>query len=309
MATELLTRPALRGLLATPAPPRTVIVGEMLLSYVADGYIRMRPEEFFSGGDEDVWDRHRALLDDEGHLVMSMGAWLLRGRGHVTLIDLGLGPRTVSLTAPGGGRTAGEMAGGALLDNLARVGISPGEVDTVLISHLHDEHLGWITDELRRGEMTFANAVHHVGAIEWTDITARAGARAPAVPSPEQIALLRADGRLLVHGDQPVPGVTVWETPGHTPGHLSFVVRSHGKRVVIAGDVLHSPVELDEAGLTFAGDADPLQAAETREWLLDELAAPYTTTAAGHFPMTTVGIFRPGSSAPRWAAMTECALA
>lgn len=302
-------RPALHGLRATPAPARTVIVGDMLLTYVADGYIRLRPEEFFAGGNADMWWRYSALLDDRGYLVMSMGAWLLRGRGHVTLIDLGLGPRTVSLTEYTGGAMAGEMVGGALLDNLARVGVSPMEIDTVLISHLHDEHVGWIADELCRGATTFPNAVHHVGAIEWTDVTARPRARVAAVPPPEQIALLRADGRLLVHGDQPVPGVTVWETPGHTPGHLSFVVRSHGKRAVVTGDVLHSPIELDEVGLSFAGDTDPRQAAETRAWLLDELAAPYTLTAAGHFPMTTVGTVRPRSSSPRWVAMAECALA
>lgn len=301
-------RPALHGLRATPAPARTVIVGDMLLTYVADGCIRLRPEEFFAGGGE-IWWRHPSLLDEQGYLVMSMGAWLLRGRGHVTLIDLGLGPRTVSLTGCNGAAMAGEMVGGALVDNLARAGVSPAEIDAVLISHLHDEHIGWIADELCRGVATFPNAVHHVGAIEWTHVTAGSQARVPAVPSPEHIALLRADGRLLVHGDQPVPGVTVWETPGHTPGHLSFVVRSHGKRAVVTGDVLHSPIELDEAGLSFAGDTDPRQAAETRAWLLDELAAPYTLTAACHFPMTTVGMVRPRSCSPRWVAMPECALA
>lgn len=301
-------RPALRGLQARPAPARTVVVGDMLLTYVPDGYIRLRPEEFFGGGAA-VWERHAALLDDQGYLVQSMGAWLLRGRGHVTLIDLGLGPRTLSLAAPNGGAMAGEMAGGALLDNLARLGISPGEIDNVLISHLHDDHVGWIANELRRGEMTFVNAVHHVGAIEWTRATACPDARPPALPSPEQIALLRADGRLLVHGDQPVPGVTVWETPGHTPGHLSFVLRSHGKRAIITGDVVHTPAEFEEPGVRFAGDADPRQAAETRGWLLDELAAPYTIMAAGHFPMTTVGLVRLQSSAPRWVAMADCAVA
>ena len=81
-----------------------------------------------------------------------------------------------------------------------------------------------------------------------------------------------------------LPGFTALETPGHTAGHMSLLVQSQGEGVIIAGDVLNSPMFISEPGRPFGSDADVALGIRTREALVDRIEAEAWHVAAAHFP-------------------------
>jgi len=81
---------------------------------------------------------------------MTFGSFLLQSGERNALIDLGWGPRTVDLAEMSGGLMEGDSIGGALIDNLAALGVTPTDIDTVLYSHLHPDHVGWVADAAAR---------------------------------------------------------------------------------------------------------------------------------------------------------------
>jgi glyoxylase-like metal-dependent hydrolase (beta-lactamase superfamily II) len=96
--------------------------------------------------------------------------------------------------------------------------------------------------------------------------------------------------------ETPVPGITAVATPGHTPGHLSFVVSSGTARAVILGDMIHCPVEIGQSELDFVFDVDPKLNRETKARIERELAQPDTVTVGPHFPNLVFGRVLPGSA-------------
>src|SRR5256714_11549258 len=116
------------------------------------------------------WARHADCLDAEGRLVMSFGAFLIRTGAHRILVDLGMGP--VDLAIPDVGR----VRGGDLLSSLTQEGLGPADIDTVVFTHLHPDHVGWTGRAVQPGDddagpgavgLTFGNARHLAGAAEW----------------------------------------------------------------------------------------------------------------------------------------------
>jgi len=92
------------------------------------------------------------------------------------------------------------------------------------------------------------------------------------------------DGEAVV-----VPGIRVVPTPGHTPGHCSFLVSSGTERAVVLGDAIHCPLQISHPEWAFAADANPDAATRAREQLLRELDAPHTTVVGPHFPDAIFG--------------------
>jgi glyoxylase-like metal-dependent hydrolase (beta-lactamase superfamily II) len=103
-----------------------------------------------------------------------------------------------------------------------------------------------------------------------------------------------SDGQVIA------PGVTVIATPGHTPGHLSLVVSSGTPRAIILGDVMHCPVQFDEADWSVVLDVDKELAKRTRERLMRELEDPSTISADGHFPDVVFGRVMPAQGKRYW---------
>jgi glyoxylase-like metal-dependent hydrolase (beta-lactamase superfamily II) len=93
----------------------------------------------------------------------------------------------------------------------------------------------------------------------------------------------------------PVPGITAVATPGHTPGHISFVVSSGTARAIILGDMIHCPVEIGESELDFVFDVDPKLSRETKARIERELARPDTVMVGPHFPNLVFGRVLQGS--------------
>lgn len=255
----------------------TVSVGRARVTYLADGGGRAAPTALFPDTTEADWTGLAGSLDAEGDLVTSIGGFVARLGEAVVVIDAGIGPGTRAF--PG----LGTFEGGDFLTSLSEAGVGLEEVTDVVFTHLHVDHVGWVTRPSPEGpRLTFPNARHHVAAREWDFWS---GKDDPAGPDPGRVQA-RLEGRIarVADGDAIAPGITVMATAGHTPGHLSVVIDGGDDvRVVVLGDVLFTPAQLEAPAWAAAFDVDPAAARRTRERLLPQLDHPGTLVAAGHF--------------------------
>ncbi len=274
------------------------------MTHLPDGVVHMPPLEMFSGGSPELFRANAHVLDDDGDVVMSLGALLVETGDRRVLIDLALGHLSIDYAAITDGVRHGGMSGGSLIESLASCGLTPGDIDTVLISHLHMDHVGWFATDTAAGvELTFGNAEYFVTPAEW-DFW-RSPARSGEV-SPRQLDAIATrvtpfEARLspLAEGECPAPGINALLTPGHTPGHCSFVISSGTDRAVVLGGLIHCPLEISNPELSFVGDVDPALAIVTRDRIDRELDAPHTIAAGGHFPALVFGRVLAGAAGRR----------
>ncbi|SIQ09584.1 MBL fold metallo-hydrolase [Micromonospora avicenniae] len=191
------------------------------------------------------------------------GRWWLRfrafavrvGDGPVTLVDAGIGPADspAASWAPVPGR---------LPEELAAAGIDPADVGTVVLTHLHTDHVGWA------GPL-FPNADH---VIQRAEVDALELFH-PELPA-RLLTPLRATGRLrVVDGETSLtPGVRLLHTPGHTPGHQSVLIEADDDRLLVTGDLLVHAVQLVDPDLAYAHEENPDAARRSRADLLATLS-------------------------------------
>jgi glyoxylase-like metal-dependent hydrolase (beta-lactamase superfamily II) len=182
---------------------------------------------------------------------------------------------------------------GRLPAELRAVGVEPEWVDTVLLTHLHPDHVGWnLRTDNGAPRLTFPNARYLVSRADW-DAFHRPEVQAH-MPFPyvaETITPLEALGALeLVDGECHVSDeVTAIPTPGHTPGHMSVVIESEGERAILLVDVVLHPAQVAEPEWNAMFDMDGETARTTRHALLDQVEAAGTIVAASHFPAPGFG--------------------
>ncbi|MCW6008404.1 MBL fold metallo-hydrolase [Micromonospora sp. CPCC 205371] len=202
------------------------------------------------------------------------GRWLLQFRcfairhddGRVTLVDAGIGPADspAASWAPVPGR---------LPEELAAAGIDRADVDTVVITHLHTDHVGWAVV----GTPYFPNASYLVPRADADAVDELNPALRERLLDP-----LAAAGQLrLVASDTPIAaGVKVVATPGHTPGHQSVLVERADEAVVVTGDLLVHAIQLVAPAVAYTLEVDPDAARDSRTKLLAPgiiLATPHLT--------------------------------
>ncbi|MDQ1403955.1 MAG: hypothetical protein QOG03_2271 [Actinomycetota bacterium] len=259
-------------------------IGDIDLIPLNDGFCRL-PQQFYVGLD---FERHPELLTDDGKIEIPIGCYLLRTGDRLVLLDAGLGPVSV-----------GWAEGGELPAALAAVGVSPGDIDTIVCSHLHIDHLGWLA---RDGEPFFPNATVRYGEADWGRFVADVNAEEPTRVIMETLA---AAGRLEpLSGDMVAiaPGLTARHMPGHTLGHYCMVVSSGEERAFLLGDAVECPLQLDEPDFYAISDVDPALAARTREALWRELEGSQAMIAAAHFPGLEFGRVLRGQG-KRWVSI------
>jgi glyoxylase-like metal-dependent hydrolase (beta-lactamase superfamily II) len=223
------------------------------------------------------WQRADQL--DPG-AVSPDGQWLLRFRcfavrpdsGRVVLVDAGIGPADAPAAswAPVPGR---------LPDELVTAGIEPGDVDTVVLTHLHTDHVGWAVTGAARAPY-FPNAGYLLQRAEVDAVDALNPRLRERLIDP----LRDADQlRIAAGGVRLAPGLRVLATPGHTPGHQSVLLESAAETVLLTGDLLVHAVQLVAPDLPYAHEVDPATARESRVTLLGDLAAgPSALLATPH---------------------------
>lgn len=227
-------------------------------------------------------DRYRHYLDPEGGLEMNFGCFLLRDPEATILVDTGLGP----------------SEGGRLLAELDEAGVAPGDIDTVLFTHLHGDHTGWSVDPAT-GKPRFANARHLVPGADWSYYSNQS----PQSESFERdvLPLLAAGVMDLFDGERDLGAAcSAVPTPGHTPGHTSVMVTSAGERGCILGDVVLSPIDAEELAWANSFDWDDEMARATRLRLVDRLINEGALVGASHLPAPGLGRFVRLDGTTRW---------
>jgi glyoxylase-like metal-dependent hydrolase (beta-lactamase superfamily II) len=203
------------------------------------------------------------------------------------------GAKLVLIDAATGGQLPAPS--GSFMANLTAAGIDPKAIDAVLISHFHPDHINGIRD--KDGGLVFPNAEIHVPAPEWAYWMDDANMnKAPEAARPVWLNARRifkdiADKvNRFESGAEFAPGITAMLTPGHTPGHTSFIVASGNQSVLALGDVTNNPyLFLRHPDWQGVFDTDGGLAAETRRKLLDRAAADRMLIQGYHFPFPAVG--------------------
>ncbi len=215
------------------------------------------------------WETHQDLLDDEGNFSVVLGCFLVKTKDHTVLVDAGLGP----VTFP-------PFRAGDLPANLEKAGVKPSDIDLVLITHLHVDHIGWLVQD---GKPFFPNAIVRFGEKDLDQFIKAEKPDPFAVPIVEA---LDGAGRIETIADdgEIVPGISTLNTPGHTLGHLSVVASSGTQRAFMLGDAVTCPAQLEDAEWTAMSDIDPDLAVRSREILYRELEGSEDVAAASHFP-------------------------
>ncbi|MFB9840241.1 MBL fold metallo-hydrolase, partial [Actinoallomurus acaciae] len=247
----------------------------------------------------EIWQDNRSWLapdhwnPETDEYRGAVQTWLLRSEGKVVLVDTGVGndrhrpqiPLFDHLRTP-------------FLDRLAEAGVRPEDVDVVVNTHIHYDHVGWNT----RGEgeewvPAFPNATYLIPRADQEYFDPRNAHRRP--PVRDERDRLRREGSLIVYTDSvaPVLGRAVrWEgeyridrnlslepAPGHTPGSSIVRLSSGSDRAVFVGDLLHSPVQILRPAYSSCFCEDPAQAAATRRAVLERAADTRELVVPAHF--------------------------
>lgn len=261
----------------------TLRVGEAELIALQDSWIRREPGGFFEGVDAGEWEPYQEWLDDDGLLAHNFGCFLIRSHGKTLLVDTGLGqwPNPLDLEHPP-----------SLLESMDAAGVSPGDIDLVLFTHLHWDHTGWNTrGEEGALELTFPNARYVVQQREF-DFWTSPGDKPTNGPDFERVLapIIAADRLAVVSGEYTATReVVAVPTPGHTPGHVSFAVVSAGEHAYVLGDAVHKPVQLSEPDWYPGFDMDPVESTKSRHMILDRAEQENALLAGGHFAFPSMG--------------------
>ena len=245
--------------------------------------------QIFPGVEAGQWkpymDRYPFAFADTRTLRGRVGVYLMRlPGGRNVLVDTGIGPSAMG-------------QGGGLLDDLAAAGVAPEEVDTVFLTNLHGDHIGWALSG--QGEPTFPEARYVTQAVEWEASESYIGG---ALRPLEGLGVLD-----LLDGEEALSDELIAiPTPGHTPEHSSLLVGSGTGVLVITGDVIVHPAQVTEPTWNIAFAMDKEATAYTREMFVQWAEADGLIVASGHIPGTGFGrISRDEDGRRVWAPLDE----
>jgi glyoxylase-like metal-dependent hydrolase (beta-lactamase superfamily II) len=180
---------------------------------------------------------------------------------------------------------------GRLLRNLHAVGIEADDIDTVILTHAHDDHIGGNTNA--EGKPAFPKARYIIWREEWTFWTSE---QPETIHKDEGFTFIRKNLLsiqhqldLLDHETQIVAGVRIVPAPGHTPGHMAVSVSSDGRQLLCISDAFLHPIPIDHPEWHAAHEVAPEQITKTRCFLLDKAATEKALMLGFHFPFPGLG--------------------
>lgn len=283
-------RPEMTG---DPFSPPVFTVGDIEIHRVMDLYSTFRlPEDCFPTNAADVkafieahgdFYRPWALDPKTGKLMLAVQTYVLKTDKLTVLVDTCVGCDKSYERMPAWHKRTDT----GWLTRLAAAGFAPEQIDYVLCTHLHGDHVGWNT-RLIDGVWvpTFPKATYLMTRIE--EETSR-GLGSPVYQ--ESVSPVIAAGQAqLVDADFALTD-EIWIEPshGHSPGHVSVRLRSKGMEATLTGDAFHSPIQLQNAHWSFYADADPEQAIATRKAIFEAHCETDRLLMPAHFPAPSVG--------------------
>ena len=253
-----------------------ITVGNVEITAVIDMVPPSRPTEmFFPEVASDDWAPYQDVLED-GQLQLYYGHFFLRSQGKVVMVDTGMGPGP----HPERGNRTGD-----LVNQLKLAGVATDDVNVVVHTHLHADHVGWNL-KISGGMPApyFRRARYLVPRLDWEhftkpDVIDSAPQVKNSVVPLEKLRLMD----LIDDGHNITDEVKTLATPGHTPGHMVIMVSSQGEKAMIVGDAIHSRVQIQEPSWTPGVDIDKESSRRHREKLIELAERENYVVAAGHF--------------------------
>jgi glyoxylase-like metal-dependent hydrolase (beta-lactamase superfamily II) len=253
-------------------------VGDIVVTALSDGFFITEREMTRNLAREELAQALAASFRDT--VIFSVNAFLIRAGGRTALLETGSGNYL--------GPTLGHLIG-----NMKAAGVTPADIDTVLLTHMHPDHSAGLTDTTT-GARNFPNAelvVHENEPRHWYDDAKMAAASDLYKHLHFQMTRERTQPyldrmRTFVKGEV-FPGVTAIPSHGHTPGHTAFLIESRNERLLVWGDTIHIPeVQFARPEIAMVPDTDPDAAVASRRRILD-MAVSERLLVTGmhmHFP-------------------------
>ena len=271
-----------------------MMLGDFEVTALFDGVLDFSPKELLTHTTHAQVDEllHRSFEGDE--VLTSVNAYLINTGDKLVLIDTGAG----ETFGPGLNK---------LQSNLKLAGYQPEQVDIVLITHMHPDHLGGLFLE---GKRMFPNAIVYAGkadAAYWLD-----EAEMNKVPTEKQKFFHDAQSNMnpyvqagqfnpILGDTQLAPGIRAVEAHGHTPGHTIYAVESKGQKLMVWGDLIHvAAVQFPEPQVTITFDVDSKLAAVQRKKAYVEAAKGRYLVASAHLPFPGLGHLRAARKGYEW---------
>lgn len=235
-------------------------------------------------------------------MTFSVHSWVIEIDGQVIMIDTCDGNHKDRMVP------AVHQLNTDYLGNLARAGFAPEDIDLVMCTHLHFDHVGWNTRlENGRWVPTFANARYLFGRRDYEYYLSDPAGQEPhhAAFLDSIVPVMEAGQGVLVdenHVAHREIGDGVWLEPafGHSPGCCTVGAQADGPGALFWGDVVHHPVQLIRPDLAFGFDADPAEASRTRRRVLARAAEEDLLCFPAHFRGTSAGRVRADGDAHRY---------
>jgi glyoxylase-like metal-dependent hydrolase (beta-lactamase superfamily II) len=250
------------------------------------------PAAFLKGFRPEVLEQHRSWLvpdyysPERQRMIFSVHSWVIRTRHHTILVDTCAGNHK-----PRPGFKRFDNLETPYLERMTAAGLAPEEVDFVLCTHLHIDHVGWNTQlESGRWVPTFPKARYVFSGVDRAHFDPARGGPGAAIGDGTAVfndsvlpviesgqALEVAPGHVL--GD----GLKIEAGPGHTPGHVYLDLTERGEKALFVGDIIHHPLQIIEPDWSTVADHSPEQAATSRRRVLERCVAEGALLCPAHF--------------------------
>jgi glyoxylase-like metal-dependent hydrolase (beta-lactamase superfamily II) len=262
-------------------------LGHFACVAISDGGLNYPVESFFKGVDV---EQAQAVLKDAylptTHIYTPYTLLFIDTGAHKVLIDMGIGQSVTAARKMFPTVDNSMTPCGILLQNMRDAGLDPHEIDTVIITHAHPDHVGGAIDA--EGRLNFPNARYFIWKDEWEFWFSdeRAGKTAPAFVTIARTYLepLRERVTLVDSEDDIVSGISPISTPGHTPGHICVRVASDTQVLFHLSDALIHPLHLEHPEIVPVFDLMPEQAQASKTSICNRAAEEKALVFAHHFP-------------------------
>ena len=278
-------------------PVDKLTIGNVEITALSDGVLEFDLCNFFPDIPEENWQSYRDHLSPEGNVSLNVASYLIRSDGRNILVDTGLGPKPAD---------APETPWGELMHDFQAHALSPNDVDMVVMTHLHRDHVGWnLLSQDGKYVPTFPNARYYMSQTDWEachnpDLIETRFPNAPDCvwPLAEMGLIEFMEGEYSLTSE-----LSTIPTPGHTPGHMSIMISSQGQRGLVLGDVLHNTAQIQELDWCSRADIDPEVAQATRRSLVDKMEQEELTVVAVHLPKPGFGKIVRGEGRRYWQSL------
>jgi len=276
-------------------------IGGVTIARAVEMIMPFDPATFFPETTAEDWAPHKSWLEPDamdpatGALLFPVQSYLLRTAHHTILVDACVGNHKDRPNRP----LWHQKTDDAYLRALAALEVAPEDVDYVLCTHLHADHVGWNTRlEAGRWVPTFPNARY---VFTQKELDAWEGGHEKFLRAPLEDSVLpviaAGQAELVTHDFALDDQVALEPTPGHTPDHVAIRLTSQGQRAVLSGDLMHSPVQCRHPDWAAWPDWDALQAKRTRRAFMERYCESDVLICTAHFPLPSAGrILRAGDA-------------